>query len=153
MTLYKDIILKENGNVTVIALMILVILTIIGISASRTSTTDMQIARNQIPHKQDFFVSEGGQNREAAFIGTGGYPVTNINIPKQLDDPAVVDKREITTAGKSYDYEIYYEGHFLPPKGYSTEGYARYDYTVDTKGGTSKYGIDSRYYKIGPIAE
>ncbi len=153
MTLYKDIILKENGNVTVIALMILVILTIIGISASRTSTTDMQIARNQIPHKQDFFVSEGGQNKEAAFIGTGGYPVTDVNTPSPYDDPLADGKYDILTAGKSYDYKIYYEGHFLPPKGYSTEGYARYDYTVDTEGGTSKYAIDSRYYKIGPIAD
>src|SRR5512145_549993 len=116
MYLHKDIISRENGNVTVIALMILVILTIIGISASRTSTTDMQIARNQIPHKQDFFISEGGQNREAAFIGTGGHPITNINTPSILVNNST---HEIST-GKTYDYTIKYEGHFLPPKGYST---------------------------------
>jgi|LSQX01.2.fsa_nt_gb hypothetical protein len=160
MILYKDILSKENGNVTVIALMILVILTIIGISASRTSTTDMQIARNQIPRKQDFFISEGGQNREAAFIGLGGYPVVDINTPsiRDNDNPANDHPYEAGTdktliASKSYDYKIYYEGHFLPPKGYSTEAYARYDYSIDTKGGTSKYWIDSRYYKIGPKAE
>lgn len=149
MTNNKDILLRENGNVTVIALMILVILTIIGISASRTSTTDMQIARNQIPHKQDFFISEGGQNREAAFIGTGGHPIININTPSTLVD----DETHDISAGKSYDYSIEYEGHFLPPKGYSTEGFARYDYSVDTEGGTSKYAIYSRYYKVGPIAD
>ncbi len=149
MILNKDILLKDNGNVTVIALMILVILTIIGISASRTSTTDMQIARNQIPHKQDFFISEGGQNREAAYIGTGGHPIININTPSTLVD----DETHAISAGKSYNYSIEYEGHFLPPKGYSTESYARYDYSIDTEGGKSKYAIYSRYYKVGPIAD
>jgi Tfp pilus assembly protein PilX len=41
--------------------MILVILTLIGISASRTSNTDVIAARNLIPHKQDFYVAEAGQ--------------------------------------------------------------------------------------------
>jgi hypothetical protein len=149
MILYKDIISKENGNVTVIALMILVILTIIGISASRTSTTDMQIARNEIPHKQDFFISEGGQNKEAAYIGTGGHPIVDVNTPKTL----VNNNNYVISTGKSYDYTIGYEGHFIPPKGYSTDGYSRYDYSIDTKGGTSKYDIYSRYYKVGPKAE
>lgn len=148
MILYKDILFRENGNVTVIALMMLVILTLIGISASRTSTTDMQIARNQIPHKQDFFISEGGQNRESANIGLGAHPVTDVNNPGLLDNGT----HEVLT-GKTYDYTIGYEGHFLPPKGYSTESYARYDYSVDTKGGDSDFEIDGRYYKIGPLAE
>lgn len=149
MILYKDIINQENGNVTVIALMILVVLTLIGISASRTSTTDMQIANNQIPHKQDFYISEGGQNREAADIGIGSHPVVDVNTP----DPDLADGTHEVLTGKTYDYTIGYEGHFLPPKGYDTTGFARYDYSIDTKGGESNFEIDGRYYKIGPIAE
>ena len=95
MTLHKDLLNRENGSVTVIALMILVVLTLIGISASRTSTTDMQIANNQIPHKRDFYFSEGGQNREAATIGRGGYPVSDVNNPSNLVPLTVEDSIQV----------------------------------------------------------
>jgi Tfp pilus assembly protein PilX len=67
--------ITETGNITVIALMILIILTLIGISAGRTSNTDVTAARNLIPHKQDFYVAEAGQNMEAVKIGMK-YPLT-----------------------------------------------------------------------------
>ena len=149
MYLFKEIKNRENGNVTILALMILVILTLIGLSASRTSTTDMQIAKNLIPYKQDFYISEGGQNRESAFIGGGGYSVIDINNVSTL----VNNQTHSISTGKNYDYTVVYEGHFNPPKGYDTASFARYDYSVETLGGDSDYRIDARYYKVGPKAE
>ena len=145
MILYKDILNNEKGNVTVIALMMLVILTLIGISASRTSTTDMQIARNEIPHKQDFYISEGGQNREAAFIGLGNHAVIDVETPQ----PNLASGTHEILTNKTYDYKIGYVGRFDPPQGYSATSVARYDYSINTKGGASNYEIDARYYKIG----
>ena len=149
MKLYKEIINSENGNVLIVALLMLVILTLIGISASRTSTTDMQVARNQIPHKQDFYIAEAGQNREAAFIGGGGHPIVDVNTVTTLVD----NLTQTIFTDKTYDYTVVYEGHFLPPKGYATNEFARYDFSVDTKGGVSDYPIYGRYYKIGPMAQ
>ncbi len=140
---------NEKGNVTVVALMVLIILTLIGISASRTSNTDVLVARNQIPHKQDFYIAEGGQNKEAVKIAAGQYPVTDI----ETADQELADSTGEISTGNSYEYRVNYEGHYPPPKGYSTLHYKRYDYEVETKGGDSEVTITARYYSVGPKEE
>jgi len=148
---------NENGSVTIIALIILIVLTIIGISASRTATIDIKIAANQIPYKKSFYVSEGGVNRESIEVGSGSYPVLNVdNFGSHLADEAGQDNGNPLpsptpheVAGHSYDFDLVYEGHFLPPPGYGIN-YSRYDYSIDSTAGN--VGIESRYYKIGPNA-
>jgi len=142
----------------VIALMILVVLTLAGIMASRTSTTDVQIAGNEIPYKQNFFIAEGGLNREASELGRGNYAVTQINIVGQLADDAgqangdsLPSPTPHVVAGNSYNFTLDYLGYFLPPPGYSVIHFSRYDYDIDATG--ARVNVDSRYYKIGPKAE
>jgi hypothetical protein len=50
----------ETGSVLIVALMIVVLLTIIGISASTTSTIDIQIAGNEKLYKIAFYAADGG---------------------------------------------------------------------------------------------
>jgi hypothetical protein len=133
----------------VVALMILVILTLIGISASRTSNTDVIAARNLIPHKQDFYIAEAGQNMEAIRIGRGDYPVLD------SDNPGLVlsESAEEVVPGNSCDYMVTYRGKFFPPKGYSALHFTRYDYEVLTRSGnniSNDVKILARYYSIGP---
>jgi hypothetical protein len=150
----------EQGNVTIIALIILVVLTLIGISASRTSNMDMQIARNQIPFKQNFYIAEGGQNREAVEIGGGSYPVLDIDaIPTELadqDSPGLPGGDHLVL-GEDYDFTVDYVGYYPAPAGYSIIYFSRYDYTVFTNGNVEDSGngvsIDARYFRIGPKAE
>jgi len=162
---------NEQGSVTVIALMILVVLTLLGITITRTSTIDVRIAGNEIFYKQDFYVAEGGIHREAAEVGSGNYPVMNINatVPDKLADqdgqangnPLPAPAHEvagITYTGSPYnnpyDFTLNYLGYFLPPQGYSVVHFSRYDYNVkdvEATGGGVK--ITSRYFKIGPKAE
>jgi len=143
----------ESGSITVIALMILVVLTLIGIAATRTSTTDIRIAANVIPYKQDFYVAEGGLHREAAEIGRGNYPVPDIEIPMTLATHMDVGlpgpAHEVL--GTPYEFSVDYLGFFNPPAGYSIIHFSRYDYLVDTKGGNVR--VASRYYKVGPKAK
>ena len=152
----------EQGSITVIALMILVVLTLLGITITRTSTIDMQIAGNEIPFKQNFYVAEGGIHREAAEVGRGNYPVLNITTAGKLadhdglvgggalplPDPHLVN-------GRAYDFTLGYLGFFLPPQGYSVVHFSRYDYDVDSFGDPagSRIRVASRYFKIGPKAE
>ena len=150
--------LDENGNVTVIALMILVVLTVIGISASRTSTTDIRIAGNEIPYKRNFYVAEGGVGREASEVGRGNYPVINVHLPAKLaDQTGQTDGNPLPNpvphmvASASYNFDLDYEGYFLPPAGYSVLHFSRYDYSIDSTGANVR--VFSRYYKIGPRAE
>jgi hypothetical protein len=149
---------NENGSVTIIALIILIVLTIIGISASRTATIDIKIAANQIPYKKSFYISEGGINRESIEVGSGSYPVVNVDdFGSHLADEAGQDNGNPLpsptpheVAGHSYDFNLVYEGYFLPPAGYSVTNFSRYDYSIDST--AENVEIDSRYYKIGPNA-
>ena len=146
---------SEQGSITVIALMILVVLTLLGITISRTTTIDVQIAGNEIPFKQNFYVAEGGINREAAEVGAGNYPVMNINtFPVELANQTAHSPRH-KVAGADYDFSLNYEGFFLPPQGYSVVHFSRYDYDVDSFGDPagSRIRVASRYFKIGPKAE
>lgn len=51
---------NERGSVLVIALLMLVFLTLIGISATMTSQIEIQIARNEEFHKEAFFNADSG---------------------------------------------------------------------------------------------
>ncbi len=149
---------SEQGSITVIALMILVVLTLLGITISRTSTIDVRIAGNEIPYKQKFYVAEGWIHMEASEVGRGNYPVMNINDPDvelANQDSAGLPAPAHEVAGKPYDFKLFYLGYFLPPPGYSVVHFSRYDYDVDSFGDPngSKIHVGSRYYKIGPKAE
>ena len=137
---------NDRGNIAVIALMILAILTLLGVSVSRTSSTDILAARNQISYKQDFYIVEGAQNKEAIKISRGGYPVANM----EDSDIILESSTSEITAGNSYDYEISYKGSHPPPSGYSILHYKRFDYGVKTKIKKNGLTINARYYIIGP---
>jgi Tfp pilus assembly protein PilX len=51
---------NEEGSVLVIALVILVLLTVIGISASRNTAIELQISGNEKFHKMAFYAADGG---------------------------------------------------------------------------------------------
>ena len=51
---------SEQGSVIVVALLVLVILTLLGISASNTSTVELQIAANDQLHRIAFYNADCG---------------------------------------------------------------------------------------------
>lgn len=150
---------SEEGNLTIIAFVLLVVLTLVGIFATKTAQIDMQTAYNEVPYKQNFYVAEGGVNREAAELGRGMYPVTNVSSPQLLATQASgsLPGGPHVVVGTSYDFTVRYIGYFAAPSGYSALHFNRYDYTVDARaGGTATSGqvrVASRLYKIGPKAE
>jgi len=54
------VIKNESGSILVIALIMLVLLTILGISATTTSNIEMQIAGNERNYKRAFYVANAG---------------------------------------------------------------------------------------------
>ena len=158
----RSIILRlnnEEGNLTLVAFVLLVVLTLVGIFATKTAQIDLQTAYNEVPYKQNFYIAEGGVNREAAELGRGMYPVPNVNQPQVLatqasgslpGDPHVV-------VGNTYNFTVRYIGPYAAPAGYSAIHFSRYDYHVEARaGGTASSGevrVASRLYKIGPKAE
>jgi Tfp pilus assembly protein PilX len=142
----------ERGGITAIALMLLVVLTLLGVAATRTATTDIQIASNEIPYKQSFYISEGGIHREAAEVGRGNYPVVDVNTPAVLatQNSSSLPGPAHEVNGTSYDFSVTYEGFFRPPAGYSVIHFSRYDYSIEAT--AQNVAIETRYYKIGPKA-
>lgn len=60
----------NEGSVLVIALVILVLLTIMGISATTTSTIEMQIAGNDRNYKRAFYVADAGIEHARSVLGS-----------------------------------------------------------------------------------
>jgi type IV pilus assembly protein PilX len=58
----KNHLSNERGSVMVIALLIMAILTVLGISAINQSNLDLMIAKNERQYKQNFFRSEAAAN-------------------------------------------------------------------------------------------
>ncbi|MGD9165404.1 MAG: PilX N-terminal domain-containing pilus assembly protein, partial [Syntrophobacterales bacterium] len=76
---------EEQGSITVVALLVLVVLTILGITLTRSTTLDLKIGTNELVRKQRFYVAEGGVYREAAEVGEGSaYVVANVNQPYKV---------------------------------------------------------------------
>lgn len=142
---------NEEGNVMILAFILLVVLTLIGIFATRTAQIDLQVAYNEVPYRQTFYIAEGGVNREAAELGTAA----PANIKPTGDDTKTTRTLSSTY---SYRYLVHELGAYVAPKGYSAIHFSRYDYSVKTwaGGGTSSSGevsVASRLYKVGPKAE
>jgi hypothetical protein len=150
---------SEEGNLTIIAFVLLVVLTVIGVFATKTAQIDLQTAYNEVPYKQNFYVAEGGVNREAAELGRGMYPVANVNSPQLLatHTSGSLPGDPHNVLGTSYQFSVRYLGYYPAPSGYSALHFNRYDYHVDARaGGTATSGqvrVASRLYKIGPRAE
>jgi len=148
---------NEEGNVLLLAFIFLVILTLIGIFATRTARMDIQIASNEIPYKQNFYLAEAGLYREAAELGRGNYPVTNVHAPQLLASrvggtvTGTLPGANHLVFGKTYDFHVRYVNVFPPPPGYSALHFSRYDYQVDST--INNVWVDSRLYRIGPKAE
>ena len=149
---------REDGNVLITAFIFLVILTLIGIFATRTAQMDIQIAANEIPYRQNFYLAEAALYREAAELGRGNYAVTNIHAPDTLasraggvSDPDPLPGADHEVFDQTYDFEVEYVGFFLPPAGFDAADYARHDYTVDVTANNVR--VVSRLYRIGPKVE
>ena len=55
-----SIINNQQGSVIIMAVIVLVLLTIIGISATNTSTTEIQVSTNAVLHNVAFYTAESG---------------------------------------------------------------------------------------------
>ena len=58
----------EEGSVLIIALIMIVLLTIIGISASKTSEIEIMIAGNERVAKENFYLAEGSVRRSVMIL-------------------------------------------------------------------------------------
>ena len=125
-----NLILKnEHGSTIIIAILILVFLTIIGISAINTSTFESQIVGNEHRYQIDFYVADSGWKEAAMWLnGQAGAPaevnpgsdrvVKNFGSGTAPADPAPTvqdvvgnpDNTNLSQYGVPYWYQVEYVG-------------------------------------------
>jgi len=112
---------NEEGSVILVAMIIMVLLLVMGISATNMSSIEMQILRNAIMQKQEFYFTEGSMVEVATDVnlasadrvGTSAdrtsedntYAITNIDTPVILTETVYDDTRhENPTAAEVNNY-------------------------------------------------
>ena len=76
---------KDDGSVMVAALLILVLLTIIGISATTMSNSELNITTNMQLHKTAFFTAESGWHVMADWLDDQ-YPLPTVDLGSDNSD-------------------------------------------------------------------
>lgn len=144
---------NSNGFVTAFVLVLMVVMTLMVVCVSRVSVADLWISRNESESKIDFYVAEGGNNREAKELARGGYSPADIYEPETIATERSAGIPRPSThhvAGKTYTFTVQYKGVFVPPRGFSAIDFSRYDYEITTR--CNEQCVVSRYGIIGPKA-
>ncbi|UCF92794.1 MAG: hypothetical protein JSW39_01150 [Desulfobacterales bacterium] len=133
------ILINEKGSVIILAMMILVILTLLGIAGTHTSMTEVQISSNQRFHKMAFAAAESGwqvavnwlDTREPLVTVDCGMDTTGGGVALSAGKFAAPD--HISVGGVNYYTATSEFGgvQFVP--GYSTE-FMRHIYAVSSTG-------------------
>ena len=69
---WKNVVNNENGSAIVLAMLILVVLTVLGIASINTSSIELQIARNERIYQQNFYQAESAATEGAQKIEDSG---------------------------------------------------------------------------------
>jgi hypothetical protein len=153
----SDKLKNEEGTVLVVALMILVIVTLIGISSTTTSQIETLVSGNQRLHKIAFYAAEAARAIVPGDIGL--YGPDNITPGGGVVFPENADSGSKIPLGPNQEFNgiVGYIGPSTPPRG---SGYQagkfkahRYTMTCNGFGGlgavNSESRVDAVFYRIG----
>jgi hypothetical protein len=150
---------NQHGSALVVAMMILLLLTVVGLAASRTTIREYNSVNQEARYKQSFMVTDSGQMREAQEIGNGGYEVTSSgrNLNPGVDENEPLRNRTPSTEDPmsvgaiSYQPEVTYRGvaKDLPIKGLVgvAAGLSPLAYDIDVQ--ARNVTVDTVYVKVG----
>ena len=146
----------EQGYIVVVALVILTLLSIIGISASRTTSTEILIARNEKSNKIAFYAAEAARGYVAR--NTTLYGLNNITVGGSIDFPNPLDSAEeyllSTNPKQSFKGDVEYLGSFPVPrgKGFEAGKFQAHKYKMACYGYSSSNAqsqIETGFFRIG----
>ena len=143
------ILANEEGTVLIVALMILVMLTVIGISASTISNIEIQIAGNDKFYKRVFYAADGGAEIGAELIekaletrGTaatvGTVTMNNPSFWSQTAEPAANDAT-LTLSASTIGLKLY--GNSALSSGGAIQLIAGYEGKGKGAGGSGAYMV------------
>jgi len=161
----KTLIRNENGSVIVLAVVMLVLLTFLGISATRMSTIEVQIAANEKRAVQDLYQAEAGDHYAleisstwltVTFLSTAetlaSFTQNNVDIDSDGTPDVNVEIRCIESTGTPISglsdpaNDLPLQQHKAPPPAGS--GYSLNDYEIRRHGITAT-STDGSSIQIG----
>ncbi len=146
----------EQGYIVVVALVILTLLSIIGISASRTTSTELLITENEKSHKTAFYAAEAARGYVAR--KTTLYGLNNITVGGTIDFPNPSDSAEeyllSTNPKQSFKGNVEYLGSFPVPrgKGFEVGKFQAHKYKMTCYGYSSSNAqskVETGFFRIG----
>ena len=134
-----DTIANDRGSALVVALLVLVLLTLMGISATTTSTIEVQMAGNEKVHDMAFYAAESGWQTSLNWLDRQ-YPGVTQNLGWDEDSQTFVVENYNTSDyivladdnDTEYSVTIAFVGTRAVP-GYGTN-FRRFNYMVDSTG-------------------
>jgi Tfp pilus assembly protein PilX len=162
----KSLLKNEDGSIIVLAMIMLVLLTLLGISATTTSTIEVQIAANGRQAVQNLYQAESGNHyalemtntwMDNAFLSAdetaASYTQNNVDIDSDGTPDVNIEIRCIqnTDSDIANTNNLPVQQHISPPpvgSGYSLNDYEvrRYGITTTSINGNSKVQIGA--YKV-----
>ena len=144
----------EKGSVTVLSLVLLVLLTVIGISAGTTSEIETRIAGNDKAHKAAFYAAEAARGYAAKDPNL--YGTDNITVAGSRYFPNNADPSEEYPLGpkQSFRGDVQYLGPSPPPRGsgFAVGTFRAHNYEMTCRGfgpSNAESPLEAGFYRIG----
>lgn len=110
---------NEDGYVIPASLMVLLLITILGVMAIRTSESDLMVTTNSQIYKKAFYAAEAARAYVRNNHDLYGSDNISVGIPVAFPDPADPALTEIVSAGQteSFNGRVEYLQSSVPPRG------------------------------------
>jgi hypothetical protein len=145
---------NEKGSVLLVALIMLALLSLIGVAATRTTSTELQIAGNEKFQKIAFYTAEAG--RGYVVRSPNLYGADNITLDNKINFPDDADPSVKQTLGgaQAFNGDVEYLGSFNAPRGSGFEAgkFLAHKYRMTCNGygpSDSTRQIEAGFYRIG----
>jgi len=160
----KEKCLPENkkGSASVIALILLALLTLLGIAVTTTSSIEVQIAGNELRQKLAFYSAEAAKGwviwnpdlygSENITPGTPNYFPNNTD--PYVPDTSGLPTPEVLNSNQSFNGSVVYNSSGDLPRGsgYEAETYQAHSYIMTCNGYSSnntEMQVEIGFYRIG----
>jgi len=160
----KEKCLPENkkGSASVIALILLALLTLLGIAVTTTSSIEVQIAGNELRQKLAFYSAEAAKGwviwnpdlygSENITPGTPNYFPNNTD--PYVPDTSGLPAPEVLNSNQSFNGSVVYNSSGDLPRGsgYEAETYQAHSYIMTCNGYSSnntEMQVEIGFYRIG----
>ena len=148
---YKN---NENGSVLVVTLIMLCLLSLIGIAASRTSETEVIVANNHRFQKIAFYSAETARSYVSRTPTLYNSDHIEVDVPVYFPDEGDPSTKYSIASDQDFNGDVSYTGSFTVPRGSGFEAgkFRAHKYKMDCAGYGPSNGqveVKSGFYRIG----